>query len=124
MIKKIDHFVITTSKIQECLEFYKKLGFRIWKSDGRYELYAGDFKINVHILHQELMPHATNVQTGSADVCFEVEDIYKFQDLLKDQSIEIELGIVVRSGVRGFMKSIYIRDIDGNLLEFCQYEGM
>ncbi|MEG0365275.1 MAG: VOC family protein [Coprobacillus sp.] len=121
MIKKIDHVVITTSHIKECLDFYRKLGFKVKDGLGRYELFAGDFKINVHIKNHELEPCAKHVRTGSADLCFEVDDIYQYQELLIGQEIDIELGVVTRNGVRGEMESIYIRDIDGNLLEFSQY---
>ncbi|MEG0275701.1 MAG: VOC family protein [Coprobacillus sp.] len=122
LIKKIDHLVITTSHIKECLEFYQKLGFEVKDGLGRYELFAGDFKINVHIKDRELEPYAKHVQPGSADLCFEVDDIISFEQLLNQQCIQIELGIVDRYGVKGIMDSIYIRDIDGNLLEFSQYK--
>ena len=123
MIKNIDHFVITTKNISKTLDFYGRLGFRVKDCSTRYELYAGNFKINVHILDQELLPHAQNVKTGSLDVCFEISgniDVYKKQ--LEDKGFEVEMGIVKRMGVKGEMNSIYIRDFDGNLLEFCSYE--
>lgn len=122
MIKKIDHMVITTKNVQDTIEFYQKLGFKAKISGSRYELYAGDFKINVHILGRELSPHAQNVQTGSADFCFELDgNIREFMQIIKSIGLDIELGIVVRNGVYGDMNSIYLRDPDGNLLEFCSY---
>lgn len=123
MIKKIDHIVITTAIPQACIAFYEKLGFRVKDAEGRYELYAGDFKINVHILGKELLPHAGFVQTGSADICFELDgNIEDFKTLLDSKNIPIALGIVIRTGVRGKMKSIYLRDPDHNLIEFSQYD--
>lgn len=122
MIKKIDHIVITTSDITKCFEFYTKLGFDCQEFAGRYQLLAGDFKINVHILGAELLPHATNVQTGSVDICFEITDnIYDFKSQLEAKFPEISLEIQDRNGVNGKMKSIYITDPDGNLLEFSKY---
>ena len=123
MIKKIDHFVITSKNISSTVDFYSRLGFQVKDCGTRYELYAGDFKINVHILDKELFPHALNVKSGSSDICFEIEgniDVYK-KDLI-DRGFEIELGVVKRTGVKGEMNSVYIRDFDGNLLEFCSYE--
>ena len=123
MIKNIDHFVITSKNISKTLDFYGRLGFQVKDCNTRYELYAGNFKINVHILEQELSPHALNVKSGSSDVCFEISgniEVYKKQ--LEDKGFEIELGVVKRTGVKGEMNSIYIRDFDGNLLEFCSYE--
>lgn len=123
MIKKIDHIVITTENIDDCVTFYKKLGFTAQSSGARCELFAGDFKINVHIKGEELSPHAQNVATGSADLCFEIsEDILTFTKELTQKKLVIELGIVERTGVRGMMSSIYLRDPDGNLVEFSHYE--
>ncbi len=123
MIKKIDHFVITSQDITSTIEFYKILGFSAFDKGNRYELYAGNFKINVHILGKELFPHAKNVTTGSADFCFEIDgDIEIFCKKLKMNDIEIELGIVERHGVNGVMKSIYLRDPDGNLVELSSYK--
>lgn len=122
MIKKIDHLVITTANIDACLDFYERAGFASRDAGGRYELFAGDFKINVHILGRELSPHAGLVQPGSADLCFEVSNVDDFKAMLLNSGIEIELGIVDRTGVRGKMRSVYTRDPDNNLIEFCSYE--
>lgn len=121
-LKKIDHMVITTADIEKCLDFYGKLGFEVQQGGGRYELFAGDFKINVHQKGRELEPKAKFVQPGSGDFCFEIHDTLSdvVEELQRNQ-INIEMGIVSRQGVKGMMKSIYIRDTDGNLLEFCTY---
>ncbi|WP_042346618.1 VOC family protein [Bacillus massiliigorillae] len=122
MIKKIDHFVITTAHITKCLSFYKKLGFTPKEAAGRYELFTGDFKINVHIKGKELSPHAQHIQTGSADLCFEVnDDINIVKTQLEEAGIPIEFGIVERTGFKGKMNSIYLRDPDGNLVELSNY---
>lgn len=123
MIKKIDHIVITTDNLSECLAFYERCGFQSLQTPGRTELFAGDFKINVHCKGSELSPHAANVQTGSADLCFEIEgSLTGFMSQLEKKGLTIELGIVARSGVNGTMNSIYLRDPDGNLVEFSSYE--
>lgn len=124
MIKKIDHLVITTAVPSACLDFYEKLGFKAHDAGGRYELFAGsEFKINVHSKGKELSPHAENVQTGSADLCFEIDDdLSKLKSVLESEGLTIELGIVERTGVKGRMRSIYLRDPDGNLVELCSYE--
>ncbi len=122
MFKKIDHLVITVRDILKAQTFYEKLGFSFEERDGRYALHAGDFKINVHILGQELSPHAKHVQVGSSDICFEISGtIDTFKTELEAHGIAIELGIVKRKGTRGPMRSLYVRDPDGNLLEFCSY---
>ncbi|MEF9839586.1 MAG: VOC family protein [Lachnospiraceae bacterium] len=123
MIKKIDHVVITTENISRCFEFYEKVGFTCKSSDGRYAIFAGDFKINVHIKGHELLPHAQNIQTGSADMCFEItESMNDFKNMVIKKGLKIELGVVERNGVNGAMHSVYLRDPDSNLVEFCNYE--
>lgn len=121
-IRKLDHLVITTPDPEKCLAFYGLLGFEVRQAGARYELYAGDFKINVHVLGRELEPHAARVQPGSADLCFEVDgDLAAWMEILEGRGISVELGIVDRTGVKGSMRSFYVRDPDGNLLEFCSY---
>ncbi|MEG0339570.1 MAG: hypothetical protein RR573_06595 [Oscillospiraceae bacterium] len=63
MICKVDHIVITTAKLSACIAFYEALGFRAQDAGGRWELFSGDFKINVHSRGHELEPKAKNVQT-------------------------------------------------------------
>lgn len=122
MIKKVDHLVITTGDIDACIDFYSTLGFNARETGGRWELFSGDFKINVHILGKELDPHAEKVQPGSADLCFELSDSPRLllQQLGSD-NITIETGIVHRNGRYGAMESFYLRDPDGNLIELCGY---
>ena len=123
MIQKIDHVVITARDVAATLAFYQRLGFEVREGGGRQELYAGDFKINVHTLGRELSPHARQVQPGSADLCFEITGgIAALQQRLESDGVPVELGVVSRTGVRGSMRSLYLRDPDGNLLEFCSYE--
>lgn len=123
MIKKVDHLVITTGNIRACVLFYEALGFSVRESSGRYELFAGDFKINVHIKGKELEPKAKYVQCGSADLCFEISgSIESLKEHLIQKGIPIELGVVIRHGVKGEMKSLYLRDPDGNLVELCSYQ--
>lgn len=121
-IRKIDHVVITTQVLEACIKFYEKIGFRAEKSSGRFELFSGDFKINVHVKNHELSPHARHIQTGSADMCFELtDDILEYKKELEDKGIMIELEIVERNGAKGHMHSFYVRDPDENLIEFCSY---
>lgn len=123
MIKKIDHMVITTAKPEECIRFYRGLGFSVHEDGGRYALFAGDFKINVHMKNRELAPHAKHVQTGSADFCLEIDDdIEAFKKNIEAKGYKIELGIVERHGAGGTMRSVYLRDPDENLVEFCSYQ--
>lgn len=124
MIKKIDHLVITTQDVERCKKFYTALGFCWQEGGGRYELFAGDFKINVHVIGSELKPNAKNAAAGSSDVCFEIEGNLETVKLdLAQKGIHTELGIVERTGAKGKMLSVYLRDYDGNLIELSSYHG-
>ncbi|MFI3174288.1 MAG: VOC family protein [Bacillota bacterium] len=123
MIQKIDHMVITTKNPAAIISFYETIGFLSREQNNRIELFVGDFKINVHTLGQELLPCAKNVQIGCNDFCFEVEErIEQVYDSLLENGVPLESEIVTRHGVRGQMKSIYLRDPDGNLIELSSYE--
>ncbi|MEG0735531.1 VOC family protein [Amedibacillus sp. YH-ame10] len=121
-IKKIDHVVLTSKHVEECLGFYRMLGFKAVEEDKRFALYAGDFKLNVHIEGQELKPNAYLAKPGTLDLCFEIEgSLDEMIHALDKQGIKTsEIGI--KHGVLGEMHSFYVRDPDQNLLEFCSYE--
>lgn len=123
MILKVDHFVITTANIRACIGFYETLGFQARQAGSRWELFTGDFKINVHLLGHELEPKAAAVQPGSADFCFELDiPLALCRQSLCDRGLVPESGIVTRHGVSGEMHSFYLRDPDGNLIELCSYD--
>lgn len=77
MIKKIDHFVITSKNPEKCAKFYIALGFDLLECDMRLKLFTGDFKINIHKLGSELLPHTKNLTIGSRDFCFETDEDLK-----------------------------------------------
>jgi catechol 2,3-dioxygenase-like lactoylglutathione lyase family enzyme len=123
MIKKLDHFVITTNRLQECLDFYSTLGFTPITKNNRHELRCGTFKFNVHISGKEFSPHAENVIPGSADFCLEVDDdMDTLLRNLKKKGVSVIKGKCTKFGFRGQMTSIYLRDPDGNLVELCSYD--
>lgn len=120
---RIDHLVITTTQLEDCLSFYQTLGFQTVCFEERGEIHAGTFKINVHVKGRELTPYAKQVTCGSQDVCIEInEDIYAFKEEMENKGIQFHTEVVERYGKNGEMHSIYLYDLDGNLLEFCKYK--
>ena len=121
-ILQLDHLVMTLAKLST-LEFYRQLGFDVITfGQDRYAIMIGQQKINIHFLNQAILPHATNPpDQGSADLCFEVSSLQQMTSRLTQQAINVELGPVTRNGARGPMQSLYIRDPEGNFLEFCEY---
>jgi catechol 2,3-dioxygenase-like lactoylglutathione lyase family enzyme len=81
-----------------------------------------DQKINLHQYGNEFEPKAEKPCPGSADLCFISEaSIQEWQTFLMANGIPIEEGPVKRTGARGVIHSIYIRDPDGNLIEISNY---
>lgn len=82
----------------------------------------GAQKINLHQVGSEFEPKATVALPGTADLCFLVADGVSLEDALRafqqDGIAVLEGGKVVdRTGACGPMRSIYVRDPDGNLIE-------
>ncbi|NJL19663.1 MAG: VOC family protein [Leptolyngbyaceae cyanobacterium SM1_3_5] len=114
----LDHLVLTVRDIPTTCEFYQRLGMEVATFGDRKALKFGQQKINLHQTGQEFEPKAQRPTPGSADLCFLVRTpIEQAAAYLKSLGIAIESGIVSRTGATGQLRSIYIRDPDGNLLE-------
>lgn len=122
-LRTIDHLVITTGDLDACLNFYEGiLGMRTAEQNGRYALLFGLHKINIHTRPAEFLPAAERPVPGSLDLCLEVEEeIERVLLELRGKQAPLVTGIVERRGARGPMRSIYLRDPDGNLVELCSY---
>ena len=119
-----DHFVITTKNVEACLRFYTEtLGMKLKETDGRFSLWFGSQKINIHKRPAEFLPAAAHPLPGSLDLCFEIEDdIETVLSELKSKNASLVTDIVERNGAKGKMRSIYLRDPDGNLIELASYK--
>ncbi len=59
---------------------------------------------------------------GSADLCFITTTPLPYVvDELRSSGVIIELGPVEKTGARGKIRSIYLRDPDRNLIEISNY---
>jgi len=123
-ITGLDHIVLTVRSIARTCEFYKRaLGAEVITfGEGRIALQLGDNKINLHEVGKEFEPKAATPMPGSGDICLittaPLADVAKH---LRARGIEIEEGPVARTGARGPIMSLYIRDPDGNLVEIASY---
>lgn len=126
-IAALDHLVLTVSHIPTSVAFYQRLGMRhemfrppATPNEVRHALRFGLSKINLHEAGKEFEPKAATAVPGTADLCFLVdENVVDVQQKLKDAGVEILEGggIVARTGARGRISSLYVRDPDGNLIE-------
>jgi catechol 2,3-dioxygenase-like lactoylglutathione lyase family enzyme len=116
----LDHLVLTVTDINATTSFYRRaLGMKVIRFENdRVALAFGDQKINLHKVGEEVKPNARHATPGSADLCFITDDsLAAFVELLNDLNVDIELGPVHRTGAMSDLKSVYIRDPDGNLIE-------
>ena len=77
---------------------------------------------NIHTRKTEFLPTAEHPSYGSLDLCLILDgsvDMAKAE--IERKGYPIELGPVRRHGARGAMRSIYLRDPDGNLVELAEY---
>ncbi|KAB8345931.1 hypothetical protein FH972_022984 [Carpinus fangiana] len=127
-VKSLDHLVLTVSDIEATVRWYQThLGMQHESFTSptdplveRHALKFGEQKINLHKSGAEFEPKAGNVRPGSADLCFlsdtHVDDVLSS---LQQQGVKILEGgkVVDRTGARGRLRSVYIRDPDDNLIE-------
>jgi len=103
--------------------------FGVDPSKQRHSLQFGSQKINLHEQGNEFEPKATTALPGTADLCFltkdRVEDIKTALEGGGVQVMQLEEGkkTVDRTGARGKIRSIYVRDPDGNLVEISNYDN-
>jgi catechol 2,3-dioxygenase-like lactoylglutathione lyase family enzyme len=119
-IDHIDHFVLTVRSIEETCAFYANvLGMQVMTfGGGRKALQFGTQKINLHEAGKEFEPKALKPVPGSGDFCL-ITQIPLEQVIahLKACNIPIIEGPVDKTGATGPLKSVYVRDPDGNLVE-------
>ena len=121
-IERLDHLVLTVADIGRTCAFYADaLGMQVvtFGSD-RKALAFGSQKINLHESGREVEPKAKKPTPGSADLCFiTATPLNEVIAHLAACGVGIEEGPVPRTGATGPIRSLYIRDPDGNLIEIA-----
>ena len=128
-IAAFDHAAIPIADVPGMLAFYERLGFAVREVRPGlfYSAYFGDSKINFHGPETWQSGRFTlrgpTAQPGCGDFCFVwAASPDELQTMLADAGVDVIEGPVAREGGRGVDgTSIYIRDPDGNLLEFIVY---
>ena len=119
-IDRIDHFVLTVANLEATRLFYcEGLGMEwVTFGGGRHALGFGRQKINLHVRGQEFEPKAQTSLPGSGDFCLiSQRPLEEWIAHLARLGIPLLLPPSPRTGATGPIRSIYLRDPDGNLVE-------
>ena len=119
-IDHLDHLVLTVADIDATVAFYTRvLGMEAVEfGGGRRALAFGPSKINLHEAGREFEPKAERPTPGSADLCLiTLDPIEQVRRELAEAGVAVEEGPVGRTGARGPLLSVYLRDPAGNLVE-------
>ena len=123
-INRPDHIVLTVADIDATVRWYQQvLGMEaVMFGNNRRALAFGDHKLNLHQYGHEFEPKATHPTPGSADLCLiSATPLSDAVSHLQALGIPIEEGPVDRTGATGPIRSVYVRDPDGNLIEISTY---
>ena len=129
-IAAFDHVAIPIADVDGMLRFYERLGFTVREVQPSmfYSVYFGDNKINFHSpkLWQsgKFALRGPTAQPGCGDFCFVWDGaVCDLTAKLAELAVPVIEGPVRREGGTGHDgTSTYVRDPDGNLLEFIVYD--
>ena len=123
-----DHVSLPMRDTQAMVAFYRALGFDVVEHPHVVSVYAGDQMINLHRPEtwerRGFTLRAPAAQPPCGDVCFVWSGSSEALHAMLDRAgAGIEEGPVPREGGRrSAATSVYVRDPDGNLLEFMIYD--
>ncbi|MDW6003587.1 Virulence protein [Vibrio mangrovi] len=132
MIQQLDHLVLTTADETACIRFYVDvLGMTLESfqpqlatgelGEPRKALKFGQQKINIHLKGKEFEPKACFPTCGALDLCFLAsQPLDQVIERLCQHDITIIEGPVIRTGAVQKIRSVYVRDPDGNLIEISE----
>jgi catechol 2,3-dioxygenase-like lactoylglutathione lyase family enzyme len=126
-IRAFDHVSLPMQHTDAMVAFYRSLGCDVAENPHVVSVYVGDQMINLHRPETWQRDGVTlrgpAAQPSCGDLCFVWEgSAESLLHLLGDAGAEIIEGPVEREGGRrATASSVYVRDPDGNLLEFLTY---
>jgi len=127
MIGGFDHVSLPMRHTDAMVAFYRSLGFDVAEHPHVVSVYVGDQMINLHRpetwQRKGFTLRAPAATPPCGDLCFVWEGPPDaLRALLDTVGADVEEGPVEREGGRrAAASSVYVRDPDGNLLEFMIY---
>jgi catechol 2,3-dioxygenase-like lactoylglutathione lyase family enzyme len=128
MIRGFDHVSLPMQHTDAMVAFYRALGLDVGEHPHVVSVYVGDQMINFHRpttwQREGFALRAPAAMPPCGDLCFAWDaSPESLQALLDEAGAEIIEGPVAREGGRrAAASSVYVRDPDGNLLEFMIYD--
>ena len=121
-LRGLDHVVLTVRDVDRTVAFYESLGAtEVEFGEGRRALEVGAQRINLHVAGAEIAPHARAPAPGTGDLCLLLDgSVDEALAGLSAAGIPVEVGPVERTGAAGPLRSVYVRDPDGNLVELAE----
>lgn len=121
-IQGIDHVALTVSDLATAMRFYHEVfGFPILDgqlTNGVVTLRCGQQLIRLQKADRPTPLKAVKPTVGAADMCFDAADsLDELINHFRRYHIKVVAGPVGKKGVHGPMTSLYLRDLDGNLIE-------
>jgi catechol 2,3-dioxygenase-like lactoylglutathione lyase family enzyme len=126
-VRGFDHVALPMQNTDAMLAFYRALGCDVIERANACSVYFGDNMINFHrpVLWQDgtFTNRAPAAVPPCGDLCFVWEGTAESVKAMLDRAgAKIDVGPVPREGGRRKTgSSVYVRDPDGNLLEFMIY---
>lgn len=126
-IRGFDHVALPMKHTEEMVAFYRKLGLQVAENPNAISVYVGSQMINfhrpTHWQDKAFTLRAPAAVPPCGDLCFVWADTPEALKAMIDRvGAKIVEGPVERQGGRKRAgTSTYIRDPDGNLLEFMIY---
>jgi catechol 2,3-dioxygenase-like lactoylglutathione lyase family enzyme len=126
-IDGFDHVSLPMRDTDAMVAFYRSLGLKVAEHPHVVSVYAGDQMINLHRpetwQREDFTLRAPAAKPPCGDLCFVWDgSTESLHALLDEADATIIEGPVAREGGRRrAASSVYVRDPDGNLLEFMIY---
>jgi catechol 2,3-dioxygenase-like lactoylglutathione lyase family enzyme len=121
-----DHIALPLQNVEAMVAFYRELGLTVDENAFLVQVHLGNQMINFHkpeIWQGDFALRAPAARPPCGDICFVWEgSTDAMTTMLLQAGVDIIEGPVPREGGRRKAAvSHYVRDPDGNLLEFMQY---
>jgi catechol 2,3-dioxygenase-like lactoylglutathione lyase family enzyme len=126
-VRGFDHVALPMQNTEAMLAFYRALGLDVTEGTNACSVYVGDQMINFHrpaLWQRETFAlRAPAARPPCGDLCFVWDGTAATLKAMLDRAgaKTIEGPVARQGGRRKSASSVYVRDPDGNLLEFMIY---